>query len=261
MRALIEHYISCVKCEDCLVYVELFANKHNLRDSRFTCHSDHGRFSTPDNKLIQTLGTPGTAGSGLIPLQFGNPADVDFSADLVFIADGDGGVNNRVDAVAFSGAEEWVAGSNRPGTQAGQFNVPHSVAYYATKDLVFVADRGNNRTQAFAAKTGKYIGEWTCMRPGSPWGIRTWTAQDLLFQADGHGQSISILDLSGTTSTSLGVCSILATVDIDPALCTSPHEIAVDQVYGEIYVACMGEHARVVRYKQECAEKPCNFRA
>lgn len=48
-------------------------------------------------KLLQVIGTPGKAGSGLNPLQFDQPAEifVEENGDL-YVVDGDGGMNNRL---------------------------------------------------------------------------------------------------------------------------------------------------------------------
>ena len=55
------------------------------------------QFEAQTGKLLSTIGTPGNGGSSLTPLQFDNVADVAFTSDGGFvIADGDGGVNNRV---------------------------------------------------------------------------------------------------------------------------------------------------------------------
>ncbi|NXX62333.1 NHLC3 protein, partial [Scopus umbretta] len=52
---------------------------------------------SPSGKLMQILGTPGNAGSSLIPLQFDQPAEifVEESGDI-YVVDGDGGMNNRL---------------------------------------------------------------------------------------------------------------------------------------------------------------------
>lgn len=52
---------------------------------------------SPLGKLMQVLGTPGNAGSSLIPLQFDQPADL-FVEETgeIYVVDGDGGMNNRL---------------------------------------------------------------------------------------------------------------------------------------------------------------------
>jgi DNA-binding beta-propeller fold protein YncE len=207
-----------------------------------------------DGTLLQVVGTKGKAGSSLNPLQFGNVADADGDSTVMFVSDGDGGVNNRVLAMDPLGQRVlFVMGGAAPSRQAGQFNSPHSVAYFPQNKLVFVADRGNNRTEVFSSAGGHYLGEWTCTRPGTPWGVRAWGDQNLLFVAEGTGQLINILDLSTTSPTAAGPCSVLASVDVDPTLCETPHEMALDTESGEIYVACIGSaHGTVRRFKQEC---------
>lgn len=46
---------------------------------------------------MQVLGTPGNAGSSLIPLQFDQPAEL-FVEETgeIYVVDGDGGMNNRL---------------------------------------------------------------------------------------------------------------------------------------------------------------------
>lgn len=48
-------------------------------------------------QLLQVIGTPGTAGSGVNPLQLDQPAEifVEDTGDL-YVVDGDGGMNNRL---------------------------------------------------------------------------------------------------------------------------------------------------------------------
>lgn len=207
-----------------------------------------------NGKLLQTLGTRGRAGSSLSPLQFGDVADIDGAADwFLFVGDGDGGVNNRVVAVDWSGRVQFTDGGAAAGSALGQFSSPHSVAYYDGAKLLFVADRGNNRTQVFSATTGKYLADWTCTQPGAPWGVRAWSAQNLLFVADGGNHNISILDLSAATPSQPGDCNVLTFVPVDPTVCNEPHEIAIDASNGELYVACVGTPSHVMRFKQECA--------
>ena len=82
----------------------------------------------PDGKLLRTVGEVGIPGTGLAPLQFGNVADLEFSADqtkIVFV-DGDGGPNNRVvevDAASLKVVQSW--GGN--GTADGQLAPPPKI--------------------------------------------------------------------------------------------------------------------------------------
>jgi DNA-binding beta-propeller fold protein YncE len=208
---------------------------------------------TLDGKLLRTFGTPGRAGSGLAPLQFGDVADAD-GIDTMFVSDGDGGVNNRIVALdSKTGSVLFHVGGSSPGDSSAQFRSPHSIAYFPSTGLVFVADRGNNRTVAFAGDTGAYVGEWTCMRPGTPWGVRVMDDVTLLFQADGGSQSISIFNLIDVTNTTLGDCNIVEVVRVDISVCRTPHELALDPERGELYVACVGTpNSNIMRFVREC---------
>jgi DNA-binding beta-propeller fold protein YncE len=179
----------------------------------------------PPSTLLRVIGTRGTAGNGTQPLQFGNVADVDFGGVRIFISDGDGGVNNRVSAFGSLTAQTPTFVSGSAGVQPGQFNSPHSITYHAASDTLFVADRGNNRTQQLAAATGKPLGEWTCMRPGTPWGLRVLASKNLLFQADGNSHTVQIFSLDQATPSGPGPCTIVQTIDIPPAQCSTPHEV------------------------------------
>jgi hypothetical protein len=78
------------------------------------------QFSNDGQLLAPVLGTAGTAGSGLAPIQFSVPADVALvPPTTVVVSDGDGGFNNRVVSLdASTGTVQWVTGGN--GTGPGQ---------------------------------------------------------------------------------------------------------------------------------------------
>ena len=70
--------------------------------------------------LIRRVGTPGIAGSGTNPLQFGNVADMAFGEHLTYVSDGDGGINNRFAALdAQTLKTMWTVG--KAGSQPGEF--------------------------------------------------------------------------------------------------------------------------------------------
>jgi hypothetical protein len=210
-------------------------------------------------KLIKTLGIPNVAGSGLSPLQFGSVADIAFSnGGMIYISDGDGGVNNRVVALDQSGAVRYTLGVAQSGTQPGRFNSPHSVAHHGSSDVLFVADRGNNRTQLFAGETGAILAEWNCVLPATPWGLRVYQKGDLLFQVDGSTQTLKVFSLSAFSQHKPSDCSaaLVQSIDLDANLCHTPHELAVDASNGDVYVACVGvPHSNVVRFTQSNQEK------
>jgi DNA-binding beta-propeller fold protein YncE len=84
--------------------------------------------------------------------QFRQPTDVtwDRQGDI-FISDGY--INSRV--AKFDKNGDWVKSFGEPGTQSGQFDIPHSIASDAN-DNIYVADRGNFRIQVFD-KDGKFL--------------------------------------------------------------------------------------------------------
>ncbi|XP_071408342.1 NHL repeat-containing protein 3 isoform X1 [Pithys albifrons albifrons] len=125
----------------------------------------------PLGKLMQVLGTPGNAGSSLIPLQFDQPAEVfvEESGDM-YVVDGDGGMNNRVLKLSDDYKEIWLSGTN--GTGIGQFKIPHSVTVDAF-GRVWVADRDNKRIQVFDKVTGEWLGSWSrCFSEDGPYSVR-----------------------------------------------------------------------------------------
>ena len=102
----------------------LYADVRHSDDSS-RCSGHVVKAFAPDGKLLRTVGEVGIPGTGLAPLQFGNVADLEFSADqtkIVFV-DGDGGPNNRVvevDAASLKVVQSW--GGN--GTADGQLPPP-----------------------------------------------------------------------------------------------------------------------------------------
>src|SRR5215468_2538788 len=101
----------------------------------------------------------------------------------------DGYINSRVAKVDKDG--NWLMSWGEPGAQAGQFNVPHSIAVDA-HDNIYVADRGNGRIQVFDT-AGNFLRQFTIdvpapadarpaignkpttatgtMSPGAPWAV------------------------------------------------------------------------------------------
>ncbi|KAK2519027.1 Nhlrc3 [Columba livia] len=124
---------------------------------------------SPSGKLLQVLGTPGYAGSSLIPLQFDQPAEifVEESGDL-YVVDGDGGMNNRLLKLSNDYKEIWLTGTN--GTGIGQFKIPHSVTvdpvgrwvsdqFTADYKYLIVAQLNINRLAILAAPPVGAIGD------------------------------------------------------------------------------------------------------
>ena len=138
----------------------------------------------------------GSKGLGISPPQFSAPADLALGpGSALWVSDGDGGSANRVlrlsAAAPPSAKPAYVLGCGHNGTAPGCFSSPHSVAYAARFAHVWVADRGNNRLQAFAADGGKLLGEWAAadgcfgVAGAQPWGVRVDNKRGVLFVADG----------------------------------------------------------------------------
>ena len=208
--------------------------------------------ATSDGKvLLGVSGMPGVHGAGTNPMQFSSPADAALtSRGVLLVSDGDGGSNNRVSALSREkktyGSMLWTVGS--AGTGPTDFSSPHSIAYLAGVDMAIVADRGNSRIKFLAASTGEMLGEWDSIEcfnaqptsPGTAWGVRVDSARGRLFVADGALGTIYVLSVSGGTgwsSNSVPSCdgALLDTLSA-PTIDSKPHEMAVDEMTGDLYV-------------------------
>ena len=130
-----------------------------------------------DGKLLLTLGTERTP--GLDGTHFNLPADIGFAPDgSIYVSDGYG--NNRI--AKFSPEGKFLLDWGRKGTDAGEFNLPHSVTVDA-QGLVYVADRSNARIQVFDAN-GKFLKMWKSEELGRPWSL-TIGPDNLLYMVDG----------------------------------------------------------------------------
>ena len=128
-------------------------------------------------KLLLTLGKKDVTGDNTSHDTFNGMADLAVAKNGdILIADGEG-PNTRVAKFTRDGKFiKWWGGK---GTEAGKFNVPHSIALDA-KGRVYVADRSNNRIQIFD-QNGKYLKQWTNF--GTPWGLCI--KGDLIYVVDG----------------------------------------------------------------------------
>lgn len=202
-----------------------------------------------DTSLLATIGTAGHAGSGIDPAQFSEPADVTVIAAQgnVLVSDGDGGINNRVLVFQSDGGlykvQQVIGGG---GSAPGNFSSPHSIAYHAPTDSIWVADRGNNRLQAFNASTFGVLGEWTsgCFNGGSPWGVRVDARRGIVAVADGQFGKLYVLQMPANGV--LGACQLLQEVDVGVA--RVPHELDIDYDTGDIYLAGVGTVPTIQRY-------------
>ena len=107
---------------------------------------------TPDGAVVRAIGRRHEPRFGA---PFNHPTDVAVAADGEFyVTDGYGNaLVHRFDA---DGAHLQSCGE--PGSGPGAFSVPHAV-WIDKQDRVLVADRENNRIQAFD-RNGAYLTEW-----------------------------------------------------------------------------------------------------
>ena len=132
---------------------------------------------SPDGELLMTLGKPGVAGDGQD--EFNRPSAVIVAPNGdIFVGDGHGpGSNARI--VKFDSNGSFIKTWGQRGTEPGEFDVPHALAF-DSQGRLFVGDRGNNRVQIFD-QDGNFIDSWTQF--GRPSGMFI-DANDLLYVAD-----------------------------------------------------------------------------
>ena len=95
---------------------------------------------------------------------FNMPTDVTTTKHYVFVADGYG--NNRIAKFDRAGNYLGMWGGLKPGTDQGQFILPHSIT--SLNDRLYVADRGGGRIQVFDLD-GEFLDAWENII--APWGI------------------------------------------------------------------------------------------
>ena len=111
------------------------------------------------------------------------------SSGKIFIADGY--ANCQVHRFSADGVHEMSWGE--PGSGPGQFRLPHG-AWVDSRDRVLIADRENDRVQAFT-KDGEYITEWATKLIGPA--VLWENNQGTVFVAEHNGGFFSILTLDG----------------------------------------------------------------
>ncbi len=207
------------------------------------------KFST-DGRLLMTIGPSGqpsdtgidgidyrTIARGGPP--FNLPTNLALAADgTMYVSDGYG--NARVHK--FSAEGELLRSWGEPGSEPGQFNLPHGIGV-DSQGCVFVADRENSRLQIFSAD-GEFIEQWTDVeRPcevlldrddnvfvaelGRRGGMFPWMTPD----PQSTGGRVSIFDRAGTLLSRFGG----GDRPCQPGDFYAPHDIWVDSE-GSVYV-------------------------
>jgi hypothetical protein len=216
-----------------------------------TDDGDHTvRRFTPDGQLLMTLGTSGKPsdsgydGTNLTSIArggppFNRPTNVALAPNGdVYVSDGYG--NARVHR--FTAAGELIHSWGEPGTDPGQFMLPHGIAVHAD-GRVFVCDRENDRIQVFGAE-GSWLSDITTVqRPtqvvfahgrmyvselGWRAGQRSFRSGVILSDLPSR---VSVLDEGGGVVTRIGGPDPCA-----PGSFCAAHGLAVD-AEGDLYVA------------------------
>jgi DNA-binding beta-propeller fold protein YncE len=202
-----------------------------------TDDGDHTvRHCTLDGKVLLTIGIPGKPA----PYMSGEPfhrcthTALSPQGDL-YVSDGYG--NSRVHKYSPDGKlrSSW----GEPGTDPGQFNIPHNICCDAD-GWVYVADRENHRVQVFDGN-GKYETQWNNMhRPSGLYmerGSRRFYVGEIgggmnvNYNVPNIGPRVSIYSAKGEMLARLGH----RLAGLEPGQFISPHGLAVDS-RGDIYV-------------------------
>jgi DNA-binding beta-propeller fold protein YncE len=193
-----------------------------------------GKFSL-DGKLLMQIGERGKSAPPGSRRPFNRPTKVaqDPKSGELYISDGYG--NPCVHKYSADG--QYLFSWGDYGTEAGAFNLPHSVCTDA-EGKVYVADRENHRVQVFDDQ-GNYLDQWNNLhRPCGLYikGDRAYIGQlpthlDVNVDYPNIGACVTIHDLSGKQLARLGD----ARVGEEPGQFTAPHSIAVDS-RGDLYI-------------------------
>ena len=193
---------------------------------------------TPEGKLLLTIGDPDKAAELQGGKPFNRPTHVAIcpKSGYLFVSDGYG--NSRVHKYSPDG--KHVVSWGEPGTDPGQFNLPHNLV--TDRDgLVYVADRENHRVQIFDGR-GQHQGTWNNLH--RPCGLFVDRAKSGLFyvgelgsgmpvteKTPNLGPRVSVLDAKGQRVARFGG----QFASEKPGEFIAPHGLVVDS-HGDVYV-------------------------
>jgi hypothetical protein len=207
------------------------------------------RHCTLDGKVLLTIGTPNQPAPKWSGMPFNRPTHVALAADgTLYITDGYG--NTRVHRFTADGRH--LGSWGEPGTDPGQFNLPHNVGV-DRQGRVYVADRENFRVQIFDGG-GRYLSQWNNLyRPCG-----------LFVDRQGDQDRIYIGELCCSIAVSEGIHNLGGRLQIftpsgervarigapipgsGPGEFVAPHAVTVDS-RGDVYV---GEVSYTIRGRQ-----------
>jgi len=200
------------------------------------------RRCTTDGKVLLTLGVPGEPSPYMSLRPFNRCTHTAMSPEGdVYVSDGYG--NARIHKYSPDG--KLLLSWGEPGTEPGQFNIPHNVCCDAD-GWVYVADRESHRVQVFNGK-GKYETQWNnlhrpnsiYMRPGRChicYVGEGGPTMSVNAKSPGLGPRVSILDMQGKLIARIGDHMGFG---MKPGQFMSPHGLTVDSE-GSIYVSEVG---------------------
>ncbi|MQF69882.1 hypothetical protein FIM12_06080 [SAR202 cluster bacterium AD-804-J14_MRT_500m] len=185
-----------------------------------------------DGKLGLTIGTRGRPSAEQSGMPFNRPTSAAVSSQNdIYISDGYS--NSRVHKYYADGSLDFSWGGD--GTHPGQFKLPHGICI-DSQDRIFVADRENNRIQAFDEE-GDFLKEWAgLLRPAD---VDVDTNGNLhIAELDGR---VSVLSYTGEVLARWGEKGNGADQF------AAPHGICVDS-HGDVYVTEVGDVGRIQKF-------------
>ncbi len=229
----------------------VFKNPHGVHigpDDMIYCtdDDDHSvRKCTLDGKVVMTIGTPGKPAPFMSGQPFCRCCHTALSPQGdIYVADGYG--NAQIHKYSPDGRH--ISSWGGPGTDAGQFNLPHNICC-DDDGWLYVADRENHRIQVFD-KNGKYETQIGNLHRAGALALIGRTRPSYVvgelgpyMSVNRHtpnlGPRISFMAHDGT------LLSRLATEPAagnQPGQFLSPHGIALDS-HGDLYVGQVGSRA------------------
>ena len=181
---------------------------------------------TTDGEQLMSLGKKGVGGNNDSTDLFNGASDVAIAPNGdIFVSDGQGdaqGGNNRV--VKFSKDGKFIKAWGTKGSDHGQFETPHALAF-DSKGRLLVVDEQQKKTPRIQIfdQDGKFLDQWTWSGLKQPTGIAI-TKDDTIYIGDMDANAIFIVK-DGKVIDTIG--------DVQ----ARPHNVAIDPATGTIYFA------------------------